>query len=216
MNMFVLGDSIARGTFTDKRKGETAPRSIASPNFAEYLQRLLNVKDMVNYARNGISYCSCSSVNSEWALSKTYMQAKNGDIIILAAGTNDYGTDVELGRKEDCEDISFLGAVDVVFRGIKRNNPQAEIFAVLPIPRQTEGKNARGYILDDYRAALEYKAKIYGIQVIDGRKIPINPEREEELMLYMDDGLHPNAVGHKLYADMVYTEIIACRQERLI
>lgn len=208
MRLLVLGDSIARGVFTDKRKGENAPLSIACPTFAEHLKKMLNAEEMINYAVSGISYCSCSPINAEQALSKTYIQAKGGDIVIIAGGTNDYGTSVELGKKEDCEDKSFFGAVDIVFRGIKENNPGAEIFIVIPIPRDDEGKNEKGYVLEDYRSALEYKAKLYGFNIIDGRKIPIHPDREEDLILYMDDGLHPNNAGHKLYADMVYAEIV--------
>lgn len=207
MKLVFLGDSITRGTFTDKEKGESAPLSVASPNFAEYLEKMLGATEMINYGFNGISYCSCSPVNADKALSKTYMEVKDADVIIIAAGTNDYGTNVELGLKEDDQDTSFYGAVDVVLSGIKRNNPDAEIYVILPIPRRNEGVNERGYVLDDYRSALEYKAKIYGLHIIDGRKIAIDPEKEEDLMLYMDDGLHPNNRGHKLYADMVYAQI---------
>lgn len=212
MRLIVLGDSIAKGVFTNKRKGDKAPCSLAVPNFAEYLQKMLGASEMVNYAMSGISYSSCSSVNSEWALSRRYMYVEKGDIILIAAGTNDYGTNVELGKKEDCEDISFYGAVDIVLRGIKANNPNADIFVILPIVRQDEGKNEKGYTLDDYRLALEYKAKLYGLHIIDGRNIPINANSEEDIQLYMDDGVHPNDNGHKLYADMVYPEIINCLQ----
>lgn len=204
MKLIILGDSIARGTFMDKSKGETSPNSTASPNFAERLQKKLNAEEMMNYGMNGISYSSCSPVNSEWALSKTYGKATGGDIIILAAGTNDYGNNVEIGHREDRQDISFLGAVDIVFRGIKQNSPNAEIYVILPIPRQSEAANEKGYVLDDYRLALADKAKEYGLHVIDGRNIGIDPKMEEEMARYMDDGLHPNVAGHQLYADMVY------------
>lgn len=200
MKLIVLGDSIAKGTFMDKRKGENSPRSVASPNFSEYLQKMLGAEELLNLAMNGISYSATSSVNAEWALSNTCRQAQNGDIIIIAAGTNDYGTNVELGLSDDCEDLSFYGAVDVVFQSVKRNNPNADIFIILPVYRQSEGKNEKGYVLDDYRQAIKYKAELYGLSVIDGRIIP-------ELVLYMDDGLHPNEMGHKLYAEMIYAEM---------
>lgn len=210
MKLIILGDSISKGTYTNKRKGEISADSVASPNFAQHLQRTLGAKELINLGMNGISYSTCSSVHSQWALSKTYTKAKDGDVIILAAGTNDYGTNVEIGHKEDTEDVSFFGAVDVVFRGIKQNNPNAAIYVILPIPRQNEEANEKGYVLDDYRLALAYKAKIYGLFVIDGRNIGIDPKKEKERLLYMDDGLHPNVAGHKLYGDMVCASI--CRE----
>ena len=43
-----------------------------------------------------------------------------------------------------------------------------------------------------------------GFKVIDGRKISIDPKKEEERSMYMEDGLHPNAHGHRKYADIDY------------
>lgn len=208
MKLIILGDSIAKGTYTDAKKGQTSPGSIASPNFAECLKEMLHATEMINLGTNGISYSSCSSVNPDYALSKTCMKATDGDVVILAAGTNDYSTNVKLGNNEDCEDISFYGAVEIVFSTIRRNNPKAKVYVVLPIPRQNEEKNIKGYVLDDYRMALEYKAGIHGFKVIDGRKMSIDPKKEEDRSVYMEDGLHPNTQGHRKYADMLYGEMI--------
>ncbi len=208
MKLVVIGDSISVGTFTDKSIGQTGPGSIASPNFAEYVQSMIGADELENYGVNGISYCSLSPVNSHLALTKTYGKIQDADVILIAAGTNDYGTHVELGQKEDREDSSFYGAVDFVLRNIKENNPQAKIYVILPIPRLDDWANQKGYTLEQYREAIEYKAALYGLFVIDGRKLPVNPKIEEEMLRFMDDGVHPNQLGHKLYAEMVYSQMI--------
>ena len=61
-------------------------RSINNENYEgaeclhEHLQIMLDIKEVENYATSGNSYCSGSPINSDWALSKTYMQVKDGVI----------------------------------------------------------------------------------------------------------------------------------------
>ncbi len=205
VKLICIGDSITKGTFTNV--GENAPLSIAYPNFSQILKERLGADELVNYGTNNISYSATSPCASEIALVNTVKNMDRGDIIILAAGTNDYGTNVELGRLSDNEDISFYGAIDVVFKILRENNPLSKVYVILPIPRQNEEKNEKGYVLDDYRKALKEKADTYGFKVIDGRKIGINPKREKDRNEFMLDGVHPNVEGHKLYAEMIIEEI---------
>ncbi|MBQ9482351.1 MAG: SGNH/GDSL hydrolase family protein [Clostridia bacterium] len=200
-----IGDSITKGTFT--ASGEIAPLSLASPNYSEILKEKLKADELINYGTNGISYSSLSSVLPEQALTKTVSHMDSGEIVLLAAGTNDYGTNVELGSENDDTDISFYGAADVVFGKIKERNPSAEIFVLLPIPRQTEEKNEMGYTLDDYRQALTVKAEKFGLKCIDGRKLPIDPTDGEDRNKYMADGVHPNKAGHRMLAEFICSEI---------
>lgn len=204
--LICIGDSITHGTFTDN--GESAPLSIAHPNFAELLQQKLDFEELINYGKNGISYSSMSPILSESALTKTCGGFKNGDIVILAAGTNDYGTNVPLGTELDENDTSFFGAVDEVLRCLVDNNENGIIFVILPIPRQKSNENELGFTLDEYRNALKLKATKYHLPVIDGRKINIDPTKARHRTKYMPDGTHPNVAGHKMYAELLYSEII--------
>lgn len=203
--LICIGDSITRGTYT--AIGESAPLSIAHPNFAELLQEKLAFEELINYGSNGISYSALSPVLSESALTRKCKKFESGDIIILAAGTNDYGTNVPLGTETDSKDISFFGAVDEVLRCLINKNPHSIIFVVLPIPRMQYKENSLGFTLDDYRNALIKKAQKYHLPVIDGRLLHIDPTNSEHREKYMPDGTHPNETGHNMYANLLYSEI---------
>ena len=200
-----IGDSITRGTYT--ALGESAPLSVAHPNFAELLKEKLSCDILMNYGSNGISYSALSPILPENALSRKCAGFESGDIVIVAAGTNDYGTDVPLGKPSDDTDISFYGAVDEVLHCLAEKNPNGTIFVVLPIPRQQSGPNKQGHTLDDYRRALSQKAVKYQLPVIDGSWLDIDPSVPEQLKKYMPDGTHPNETGHQMYAELLFSEI---------
>ena len=207
-DLIFIGDSITKGTYT--APGEPAPLSVADPNFATLLSQRFGMPDMLNYGRNGISYSSLSPVESAFALACVCEEFEGGKNIFLLAGTNDFGTNVPLGSPDDRGDISFSGAVDYVFSVMKRKNPDAAIFTVLPIPRANE-TNRLGLSLDSYRNAIAEVAGRYGIYVIDGRKLPICPQNEEERERLLYDGTHPSPEGHAMMAEM-----IAKRAENLL
>ncbi len=201
-----IGDSITRGTFT--AANEEAPLSIATFNYPKLLKNLLKARDLHEYGVNGISYCSLSPVQSREALAKTCATFPAGNVTIVAAGTNDYGTSVPLGNFSDTEDISFYGAADLVFRTLKRlNEPNGNIFVLLPLPRRNEReKNGAGFVLADYRAALLKKAEKYSLFTINGAKLAVDPYDTSETSLIFD-GTHPNEQGHRLLAEFLFREI---------
>jgi lysophospholipase L1-like esterase len=138
----------------------------------------------------------------------TTLRLLGESIIVIAGGTNDYGTSVALGKPTDREDNSFYGGLHVLYTKIRENNPKAKVFVVLPIRRKNENnKNEAGHILDDYRAAICSTAKAFGYTLIDGRNVPIDPENEEQKKAYIRDGLHPNTKGHALYGEYLITQI---------
>lgn len=205
MRLVTIGDSITRGTFTDI--GESAPLSIAKPNYSERLGSLLKA-DVECRGINGVSMSATSGVNPEYAIANTARNIGNADVIIVAGGTNDYGTSVKLGEITDTTDLSFFGALEVTYRTIKKNNPTAAVFVVTPIPRGNEDEpNSVGHTLNDYRRAIERKAEEFGFFVVDGTKLAINPNLAEERKKYIPDGLHPNNLGHELYAQLLYEQI---------
>lgn len=206
MKLITLGDSITRGTFTNF--GEKAPMSVANPNYSERLKEKLHADELLCLGVNGVSVSSTSTVNSESALCRLCEEGKDADVFVIAGGTNDFGTSVELGTDADEGDISFCGALDILYTKVQKLNPKAKVFVVLPLRRRNEGvANEKGYTLDDYRAAIERKVKKYPFTLIDGRKLAFDPEKEEDRNQYILDGLHPNNEGHKLYAELLYEEI---------
>ena len=205
MKLITIGDSITRGSHIDDN-GEWA---VAQPNYSKILQTLLGANELLCLGVNGVSISATSHTNPQTALSKLCEKAVDGDIVVVAGGTNDFGTSVEVGNENDREDISTYGALHILFTRLKALNPKAEIYAVLPIPRRNENvKNERGYILDDYRAAIKTVAKRFNVAVIDGKRLPINPEDETNRQAYIRDGLHPNTKCHAIYGKFIYNEIM--------
>ena len=205
MKLAVLGDSITRGTYWEN--GAYHHTDIAYP---QLLQEKIGADDLLVVAVDGAPISSTSPNRSESALCLIYQQIKDSDVLLIAGGTNDYGNGVgvELGNIDDDEDYSFYGALDILYKNIRLNNPKARVYAVLPIPRKEEWiKNEKGYTLEDYRLAIEVKAKAYAISVIDTRTMPIAPNNKEGRKLHICDGLHPTPAGHKIYAEFIFKAI---------
>ncbi len=205
MKLITMGDSITVGTYT--AIGQDSPSSIANPNYTEWLRRALGCEIAENYGINGTAASSSSPVNTQSALVFRCDKYQGGDFVVIAIGTNDYGTNVPLGRVEDREKGTFFGALSVIFATARKNNPKAKIAVLSPLPRADEGKNQSGYTLDDYRQALQIRAKEWGYVFIDGKKLPINPLLEEDKMRYVYDGVHFNEEGHVLIADLLFNQM---------
>ena len=204
MKLITLGDSITRGTHID----DNGAWAVAQPNFSQVLAEGLSADELVCLGLNGVSVSRTSTTNPDAALSILCDEAIGGDIVVIAGGTNDYGTSVALGKPTDREDNSFYGGLHVLYTKIRENNPKAKVFVVLPIRRKNENnKNEAGHILDDYRAAICSTAKAFGYTLIDGRNVPIDPENAEQARAYIRDGLHPNTKGHALYGEYLITQI---------
>ena len=200
--LITLGDSITAGTYFNERGC-----FISAPNYASLLKKFFNATILENRAISGTSYSATSKVMTEFAFSKICSDINGGDVIVVAYGTNDYGTNVELGNSLDTDDVSFYGAVDCCLRVIKENNSKAEIIVVLPFPRLNENQpNEKGYILNDYRNAIRFKAEKLGLMVVDGSKLSINPSNESDKENYIFDGVHFNEDGQKKIAELIYSE----------
>lgn len=205
LKLVTIGDSVTKGTFTPA--GGTVPDHIASPNFAALVGESLGAAEIVNYGRNGISFSSLSPVESAWALTRRIGDMEAGDVTILAAGTNDFGTCVPLGTPGDVGDISFCGAVAMVLDALRQKATGRPVYVVTPIRRAGEAENRLGLSLQNYRDALADIARAYGFPVIDGAAFPMDPDDPAARKRYMPDGTHPNEEGHRLYAAWLLTEM---------
>ncbi len=195
----IIGDSITKGTYTGE--GDRCPASIANPCFADIVGARLGMQ-IKNYGINGVSVSRVSPVNREYAISENIQNVSEADILIVAAGTNDYGNHVPLGQETDEEDISFYGGLRVLAKRIKERF--SKVVFILPIRRQGENNpNQAGHTLEEYRVATEKIARENGFFVINGKNVDIYPDDEGSRKAYILDGLHPNDVGHKLYADYI-------------
>lgn len=202
--LIAIGDSITHGTYVDKTDSGLK-QFVAFPNFADLIKDAFHYDVLLNCGVNGVSISSTSDVNSDLAICKRIQTMPDADTAIVAGGTNDYATNVAIGSPYDKTDISFYGALDVLFNALKAK--YKKVYVITPIRRLQDGTNNVGYVFEDYRNAINEKAKEYQISVIDGFKVPIDPKNEEDRNKYIFDGLHPNKEGHKLYAEYVIKKI---------
>lgn len=156
---------------------------------------------------NGVSISSISPQLPESAICKQVDNYELADIVILSAGTNDWGGCVPLGDKADKEDYSFYGALYVLYSKIKEKYKNAIVFVITPILREGESKNKQENGLQQYREIIKNRADEFGFIAIDGEKVPINPESEKDRQNYILDGTHPNVEGHRIYANYLIEEI---------
>lgn len=211
LKMNALGDSITLGTYT--AHGDTYPASVAEKPWCAVAGEKLNFENVENYGINGTAISSTSAVNSKIAMSLRFKEMRDdADIVIVAGGTNDFGTNVMLGTADDKEDTSFCGALNVLCKGLKEKYPSADIVFITPIPRTDKTVNENGNTLLQYRDAItEIAGDIYGFHVIDG-EIPELSEKASELLL---DGAHPTPEGHAIYGNYIAEKLTDLLHKKL-
>ncbi len=201
------GDSITRGTYT--AVGEDCPNSVAEKKWIDYVCASLGLKLVENYGTNGISISSKSTVLPEQALVKTFDRENDAALVLIAIGTNDFGTNVPLGTLADREDISFYGALDVLCRGLKVRYEKSGVVFITPIRRHDEASNKIEKRLNDYRVAIKEVAFYrYGFRVINGENIGFDPTDADFKAQHMVDGVHPDPEVLKMYGEYVAKELL--------
>ena len=199
------GDSITKGTYT--QEGDPMPMRIVCPSYSDIVGNALG-EIVKNFGMNGLSFSSASSVLPERAFCNSVEKCELGNCIFVAFGTNDYGTDVPLGKPSDKSGETFFGAVDFCLKTIKKRSAESDVFIILPLPRLNENKpNTKGFVLQNYRNAIVIVAERYGVNVINGAELNIKPENAEDKEKIIFDGTHINSLGHAMLADLILQEI---------
>ncbi len=201
--LVILGDSIAAGTYT--AEGDWCPLHKAK-TFGEIIGERLGFDETVNLAVNGIPYSRLNREREENCVIEQEKRAPECSVLIISAGTNDFGTNVPPGEA-DCEKAgeeerngnTFCGATEIVFSEIARKRKNTRVVIVTPYNRAQE-TNEIGHTLGEYRKILEEKAKKYGFLLVKGEEIRLT---KKELF----DGLHPDNAGHKLIAERLIKEL---------
>ena len=198
-----VGDSITYGTGTTQGN--------------IYYELLDDKIDFSSIYADGVGG-SCYSVTSNYGSSITPISQRwqniptDSDLIVLFAGTNDWGHNTPLGTINDTTDISFYGALYITIKGILEDNPGGRLVLFTPLHRWGFGDyqhdtqpNGRGLTLKDYVDAIKNMCEMFGVPVIDLFGIAsLNPRVSAIKTAYVPDGLHPNSGGHHLMADRIY------------
>lgn len=205
-----VGDSITYGSRTEK-------------TYHAYINETKTFKTVKSMGVSG----SCISAQSDYGhkcspLIDRYTSISDADLIVIFMGTNDYSHETPLGNITDTTDISFYGALNEIICGIKLIHPESQLAFVTPLHRYGFGSskilgtqftydymtNGKGYSLSDYVSAITEVCKKYSVPVIDlYNQYPIDPTDNAERNAFMPDGLHPNAKGHKLVADLLLANL---------
>ena len=205
-----VGDSITYGSKTKKV-------------YYQYLKESMGLKSATSMSVSGASISATSDYgHTKQPLIDTYLNIPAADLIVVFLGTNDYGHESPLGTMADTTDVSFYGALNVIIPGMQAAYPSSKIVFVTPIHRYGFGSskitgvafthdstpNGHDATLGDYAAALKVACAAYGVDVIDlYEEYPLDPSDAAVRSQYMTDGLHPNADGHKMMADIMEEHI---------
>ena len=204
-----LGDSITEGT------GVT---NIAENRYDNRLKRMYNLGATNNYGIGGtrLAHQEKPSDKPRYDLcfcGRAYNMDPTADLIVVYGGVNDYiHGDAYFGRMEDRTPETFCGAVYFLMELIKTLYPGTPVVFMTPAhchfrgvsdrevsPRPVKKPDAKP--LKEYVMVIKERGEELGVPVLDlFENLGIDPNNEEEMTLYTEDGLHFNDYGHAYIA----------------
>ncbi|MGW8016350.1 peptidase [Staphylococcus xylosus] len=191
-SIYVIGDSVAKG-------------SGAKENFGQMLAKKIGSKVI-----NGAVGAATMSMNRARSIYEQALKITNTDLIIIQGTDDDWLCNGGIPLGEDKNDLkTYYGAFYQAVMAIKKNNSNGKILSMTPtrqcpvdgtrIRRRDTDKNKLGLVLEDYvnthiSACTELNIPVYDAyhtDLID----PYNPAYRAK---NMPDGLHPNELGHEV------------------
>lgn len=200
----LLGDSIAAGSIT----------SNINNSFIAVACKKLNS----SYKNVSVGGWFCGDAENRSIYRQITNLDGNEDLIVIFAGTNDYGHSFNIGKpyNEDSnkQKTPYIDEINSTCGGLTKTitmlyskyGGYIPIVICLPIQRKLNGKtstggswgyNTIGKTMSDYADAIKKLAAFFGIPVADFSDL-MNPNIDAENTLFFADGLHPNDLGHKL------------------
>ena len=204
------GDSITYGYLEDKTRTPVP-----------YPERVKRVTGIAGY--QNASYTGCTIARRPDTSNSLAARVENGTIsfegysvIWLAAGTNDYARNVEIGKVGDTSDTTIFGALNTIFAAIAEQNPTAKVVLMTPLYRGRLNNdwskrgyyylNSAGYSLEDYCIALKRAANKYGAYVFDSERQGIITEANYSAML--GEALHPTEETYVMLAKAISAYLV--------
>ena len=204
-----LGDSITEGT---------GVINVAENRYDNRLKRMYNLGATNNYGIGGtrLAHQEKPSDKPRYDLcfcGRAYNMDPSADLIVVYGGVNDYiHGDAYFGRMEDRTPETFCGAVYFLMELIKTLYPGTPVVFMTPAHCHFRGvsdreisprpvKKADAKPLAEYVRVIKERGKELGIPVLDlFENLGIDPNNEEEMTRYTEDGLHFNDDGHAFIA----------------
>lgn len=189
--------------------GDSITFGISSPNlvytYSPYIKTFADKCGMTltNKAVSGTCITdSDDNQNSIYKKLTTFTDA--ADVILVAGGTNDYGTGKPLGEYASTDVTTFYGAMRGICEALKTNHADATVIFVTPIER-TDKATAAVESLNAYRNAIFEIASEYRFNVVDGSMLGFPDKTGGFNDFMLADGCHPTQAGHDFYARNLYT-----------
>ena len=195
----IIGDSIIKGENSDD-----SYKRMKNDNVASILMEEFGFKEVRNY---GIGGCRMAShVTNQGGIVDRFNNMNNdADLIIVAGGTNDFGSNIELGSLSDLTDnTKFKPALYNTLKGVQNKYPGKEIYYITPAHRKDSKPdnvaNSVGLTLKDYVEAAYEICELLSVPVIDmWKELGFSPFNDTMKNTYMKDGLHPTIEGMRKY-----------------
>lgn len=206
--------------FKGKTGGVIGDSITADGSYVNTLKTKLEMSALNIHAAGGTGHVGGSMENQVASLQSDY------SLVVIAGGVNDFRLNYPLGSIEDCfvdasktddqiSNATFYGAVYRTIRATLKKLPNAKIIVVTPYnnPETTYGasypkfnkKNTQGKTLFHYAQAMREVASMFGITVADvNAESGINEATDRR---YLHDGIHCNATGGDLMAQVIADKI---------
>lgn len=198
-SMISLGDSI---TWQDGK-----PYGGVGDNAIGYQTVIMQTLGLAVNDNQGVSGRPMANGTSAGAGTVTTGKAQtytSHDLVIIAAGTNDFRLSVPMGSlgqigDTSFDDTTFYGAYRDLVEYILTQKPSIRIVLFTPLQRDNAGydvnfTNSAGFKLIDYVNAVRQVGEMYSVPVCD--MYAESSFTKKTLTLYTLDGLHPNDTGY--------------------
>lgn len=187
--------------------------------FPAVLGRCLGAGEVVNLGIGG------SSIGRYWSdpFVERYKEIpKDTDIIIVMGGTNDgfCVSKEEFGHLGTREKGTYIGDMDELMRGLKKNYPDALIVFATPLSNILHDylRADRNYLLPQYHFAyaMILVAEEYDIPVIDLYDSNLLDSHDVDVLeKYKPDGVHCNQEGYEILGEHMAAELMHLMREGL-
>ena len=215
------GTTTVESPFKNKTGGAVGDSITADGSYVNPLKTKLEMALLAIHAAGGTGHVGGGMENQVNAMPTTY------DLIVIAGGVNDFRLNNPLGSIDDCiltsgetddniPNTSFYGAIYRTVRAAVKRFPNGKIIVVTPYnnPETTYGAtypkwnkaNTQGKALFHYAQAMREVASMFGVPVAD-----VNAEsgiNEATDKMYLVDGIHCNATGGDMMAEVIYHKIM--------
>lgn len=181
-----IGDSIVQGIYKDLSANDN--RCALKP-WTNLVSETIGCA-VANYGVGGGLVANTNSLS----MYRTCSDVTGYDVVILCGGTNDYGNNTA--------EETFRTAFQYVLDTLTANN--TKVIVATPVTRTNKtAKNSAGLYLSDYCAIEKELAEAMNLQVLDLNTLTNTAEFKATL----NEGLHPNEMGHRIIADLVLANV---------